>query len=117
MIEQGQVYWVDFGPEVDSGPAGRRPALVVQGNAFNRSRINTVVVAALSANTQLARMPGNVFLPQGTAGLTRDCVVNVSALVTLDRAQLQGIVGEVPFHLLAEVMGGLRLVFGFSPAA
>lgn len=117
MIEQGQVYWVDLGPEIDSGPAGRRPVLVVQGNGFNRSRIGTVVVAAISANTRLATLPGNLFLPAGTAGLPKDCVVNVSALVTLDRGHLHELVGELPFHLLAEAMGGLRLVFGFAPAA
>jgi mRNA interferase MazF len=117
VIEQGQVYWVDLGPEIDSGPAGRRPALVVQGNSFNRSRIGTVVVAAISANTKLARMPGNVFLPSGTAGLPRDCVINVTALVTLDRAHLHELAGELPFPLLAEAMEGLRLVFGFAPAA
>ena len=73
---QSEIWWADLGPRQGSAPAWRRPVLIVSADAFNRSRIKTVTVAALTSNLRLAAAPGNVALAAGTAGLDRDCVVN-----------------------------------------
>ena len=104
------VCWADLGPTVGSRPAKRRPVLVVQANSFNESRLATVLVVVITSNTALAAMPGNVFLPAAATGLPRDSVVNVTAVVTLNKSDLDGQVGYVPDSLLHEVDRGLRHV-------
>jgi mRNA interferase MazF len=84
--------------------------LVVQANSFNASRLNTTLVAIITSNTRLAAMPGNVFLPATTAGLPKDSVVNVTALVTLDKTDLHAETGHLPTSLMHEVDRGLRSV-------
>lgn len=111
-LSKGDLYWVDFGPVLTSAPAKRRPAVVVQGDQYNRSRLATVVVAAITSNTALASYPGNVFLPASITGLPRDSVANVTALATIDRRDLAEYAGRLPLHLRAELDDGLRLVLG-----
>jgi mRNA interferase MazF len=82
VIRQGEVYWLHFGAPEGSAPAGRRPALVIQHDRFNRSTISTTIVAAITSNLRLSAMPGNVRLRRGEAGLPRASVVNVSQLRT-----------------------------------
>lgn len=110
MIAQGDVVWVDFGRPRGSEPAGRRPALVVQHDRFNRSRIATIVVAAITSNLALAEAPGNVRLRRGEGGLPRPSVVNVSQLATIDRMRVQGTAGKLSLHRRAQVWEGLRMV-------
>ena len=110
MIERGAFYWVDLGVPVGSRPAKRRPVLVISADVYNRSRLATVLAAVVTSNTALATMPGNVFLPAAAAGLPRDSVVNVTALVTLNKADLTEYAGKAPSSLLAEVERGLRRV-------
>lgn len=110
MVTRGDIWWVDLGPAIDSGPAKRRPVVVIQADAFNRSRLATVTVAAITSRTQAAELPGNVFLPAAASTLPRDSVVNVTQLVTIDRARLTQHVGPVPAYLMSEVDAGLRRV-------
>jgi mRNA interferase MazF len=112
VIERGGIHWADFGPPRGSRPAKRRPVLVVQSDSHNRSRLATVVVAAVTSNTDLARHPGNVFLPSAVSGLSRDSVVNVSTLTTFNRDELEDRVSTVPLAVMREVDEGLRLVLG-----
>lgn len=110
MIRRGDLCWVDLGPTVRSRPAKRRPVLVVQADDYNRSRLATVICAAVTSNTQLAALPGNVFLPVAATGLPKDSVVNVTALLTLDEADLEQPIGLVPEALMEAVTAGLRRV-------
>lgn len=87
---------------------------MIQDDAFNASRLSTVVVAVLTSNTALAALPGNVFIPAAAAGLKKDSVVNLTSVTTLDKSELDGPVGHVPAHLMAEVSQGLRLVLGLG---
>jgi mRNA interferase MazF len=84
--------------------------LVIQANSFNRSRIQTVIVAVISSNLRLADAPGNVLLPTHASGLARDSVVNVSQLITLDRSFLTEAVSKIPDRVMSEVSAGIRLV-------
>ena len=109
-IRRGEVWWADLGAPARSGPGYRRPVLVVQSDAFNRSRISTVVVAAITSNLNLAEAPGNVRLPNSASSLPTDSVVNVSQVVTLDHKLLHECAGRVPASILQRVESGLRLV-------
>jgi mRNA interferase MazF len=107
VIRRGSVWWAELGEPEGSKPGKRRPVLVIQSDSFNASRLNTMLVAFITSNTRLAAMPGNVFLPATTAGLPRDSVVNVTALVTLDKTDLQTETGRLPASLMHEVDRGL----------
>lgn len=111
MISRGELYWVDLGEPHGSQPARHRPVLVVQADPYNASRLNTALTAIVMSNTALAAMPGNVFLPASASGLPKDSVVNVTALVTLDKGDLGAEpAGAVPRHLMDDVDRGLRQV-------
>ena len=112
VIRQGEIYWLHFGPVQGSAPAGRRPALVVQHDRFNRSAISTTVVAAVTSNLRLGAMPGNVRLRRGEAGLPRASVVNVSQIRTIDRTKLVDRVGVLGAGKMREVLKGLALLLG-----
>ena len=110
MIRRGDVCWAGLGEPRGSKPAKRRPVLVIQSDPYNASRLNTTLVAVISSNTDLAAMPGNVFLPAASTGLPEDSVVNVTALVTLDKIDLDPAVGQLPTYLMRDVDHGLRRV-------
>lgn len=110
MIERGCICWADLGAEVGSRAAKRRPVLVIQADTYNESRLATMLVAVITSNTTLAAMPGNVFVPASVTGLPRDSVINVTAVVTLDKSDLDDPVGQLDGRLLGEVERGLRRV-------
>ena len=112
MIRRGSIYWADLGEPQGSRPAKRRPVLVIQADPFNASRLNTTLAAVITSNTGLAAMPGNVFLPAAASGLPKDSVVNVTALVTLNKTDLDTEAGHLPSALIGEVDRGLRRALG-----
>jgi len=112
VIAQGDICWADLPDPVGSGPGFRRPVLIVQGDAFNRSRMATVVCVPLTSNLKWAEAPGNVELPAKGTGLSKDSVANVSQVVTLDRDVLSERVGRVSKRQLELVFAGLDLVLG-----
>ncbi len=109
-IRRGEIWWADLPELRRSEPGYRRPVLVVQANSFNSSRIQTVIVAVITGNTELADAPGNVLLPAKLTGLPRDSVVNVSQLLTLDRGFLTAQAGVLPSRMQRSVDEGLRTV-------
>lgn len=109
-MQRGEIWWVDLPEPAAAEPGYRRPVVIVQADAFNRSRIQTAVAVALTSNLRLAAAPGNVLLPAKDAGLPRDSVANVSQLVTLDCAFLSAPCGRLPPRLLARIDDGLRLI-------
>jgi mRNA interferase MazF len=112
VIAQGEVWWADLAQPSGSEPGFRRPVVVVQGDAFNRSRISTVVCVALTSNLRWEEAPGNVLLSARLTGLPKDSVANVSQLVTLDREALTERVGALPAKKLALVLLGIDIVLG-----
>ena len=112
MTSRGSICWADLGEAHGSKPAKRRPVLVVQADSFNASRLSTTIAAVITSNTTLAVMPGNVFLPAVASGLPKDSVVNVTALVTLDKIDLEPSVAHLPTSLMSEVDRGLHRVLG-----
>ncbi len=110
MVEKGQVYWTDLGEPRGSTPGFRRPVVIVQSNAANRSRIQTVIVVVITSNLALRHALGNVFLPAPESGLEKDSVVNVSQLLTIDKNDLLQSVSKVPFEKVLEIDAGLRRI-------
>ena len=115
MTSRGTICCADLGEAHGSKPAKRRPVLILQADPFNASKLNTTIAAAITSSTALAAMPGNVFLPAAVSGLPKDSVVNVTALVTLDKVDLEPPVGQLPGSLMNEVDRGLRRVLGLRP--
>lgn len=112
MIEQAEIWWADLDEPVGSGPGFRRPVLVVQGNALNRSRIATVVCVPLTSNLKWAGAPGNVLLPNLETGLPQDSVANVSLIVALDKALLTDRVRKLSRRRFDLVLSGIDTVLG-----
>lgn len=112
MIAQGEVWWADLADPAGSDPGLRRPVLVVQGDAFNRSSLRTVACVALTDNLRWADAPGNVRLAARSTGLPSEAVANVSQLVTLDRDALVERVGKLSATKLELVLAGIDVVLG-----
>ena len=112
VISQGEVWWANLPAPARSGPGFRRPIVVVQGDALNRSRISTVVCVPLTSDLRWASAPGNVPLPARLTGLPKDSVANVSQIVTLDKGLLTERVGKLPGAKLELLFSGIDVVLG-----
>jgi len=109
-VKRGEIWLADLTDPRKSEPGFSRPVLILQSDEFNRSRINTVIAAAITSNTKLAAAPGNVLLAKRSINLGRESVVNVSQIVTLDKSFLSERVGKLQPQKLREVDEGVRLV-------
>ena len=109
-MERGTVWWAQLPDPVASEPGFRRPVVIIQSNAFNRSRIRTVVVVVLTSNLRLAEAPGNVLIAATESGLPKDSVANVSQIITIDRKFLTEKGGRLPSRIMKSIDDGIRLV-------
>ena len=110
VVRRGEIWWAALPAPRGSEPGFRRPVLIVQSDAFNFSRIQTVLALVITSNRALARAPGNVPLAAKSSGLPKPSVVNVSQLITLDKEFLAQRVKMLPRADVALVEEGLRLV-------
>ncbi len=110
VINQGDVYWVDLDEPSGSGPGYRHPHVVIQNNVFNHSRINTVVVCVLTSNLKRAKAPGNVLLEKGEANLSKQSVVNVSQIFTVDKGDLVERIGTLSRKRVRQILDGVSLL-------
>lgn len=113
-LARGAVCWADLGAPRGSAPGYRRPVVVVSSDRFNRSRIQTVIVAAVTTSARAAAAPGNVALAAAKGGLDRDGTINVSQLLTVDRSDLQEPVAQLDLATVRRVDEGLRLVLSLA---
>ena len=111
-VAQGDVWWADLPAPRGAGPGFRRPVVVVQGDALNRSQIGTVVCVPLTSNVKWATAPGNVLLSPGVTGLAKESVANVSQVVTLDKTDLTERTGKLSRAKLELVLAGIDVVLG-----
>ena len=110
VIRKGSIYWVDFSPGKGSEPMGRRPGLVIQANAVNDSKINTVIMIAITSTLKYGDLPGNVTLGKGEANIPKRCVINVSQIKSVDRESIREKIGTLTKEKMAAVEEGLRLI-------
>lgn len=109
---RGEIWWASLPTPQGSGPGYRRPVVVIQSDTFNESRINTVIIAAITSNTRLSDAPGNILLSPDESGLARESVINVSQILTIDKSFLTERVGPLSTSLKSKIDDGLRLVLG-----
>ncbi len=112
VISHGEIWWADLPSPSGSGPGFRRPVVVVQGDALNRSHIATVVCVPLTSNLKWALAPGNVRLSTRLTGLPKDSVANVSQIISVDKALLTARVGKLPRSKLELLLSGIGVVLG-----
>ena len=110
VINQGEVYWIDFEEPAGSEPGYRHPHVVIQNNIFNRSRINTVVVCSLTSNLKRSNSPGNVTLNKGEAELPKKSVVNISQIFTVTKSDLVEKIGTLSKQRVTQILEGIRLL-------
>jgi mRNA interferase MazF len=110
VIRRGDIYWVDFSPGKGSEPLGRRPGLVIQCNALNDSKLNTVVMLAITSNRKFSELPGNVSLRKGEANMPKRCVINITQLKSVDKNSFVEKIGSLADKKMEEVLAGLKLV-------
>ena len=110
VIEQGEIYWVDLGQPSGSEPGYRHPHIVIQNNLFNASKINTVVICALTSNVKRAQAPGNVLLKKSEANLPKKSVVNISQIFTVNKSDLVEKIGKVSVKRYKEILESIKLL-------
>jgi mRNA interferase MazF len=110
LVNQGDVYWLKGGEPGGSESAYTHPQVVIQDNVINRSRINTVVVCALTTNLKRAKAPGNVLLEAGEANLPRQTIVVVSQVSTVDKAQLGEYIGSLNEQRINQILAGMQFL-------
>jgi len=112
VIERGDIWWAHLGEPDGSEPGFRRPVLIVQADAFNRSRLQTVIAVVVTSNLRLVDAPGNVLMSARATSLPKDSVANVSQVITIDGDFLTDKAGRLRGQLLKDVDAGLRLALG-----
>ncbi|MHB8091175.1 MAG: type II toxin-antitoxin system PemK/MazF family toxin [Syntrophales bacterium] len=110
VIKQGEIYWVDLTEPKGSEPGYRHPHIVIQNNLFNDSKINTAVVCSLTSNLNRAKAPGNVMLNKGEANLSKQSVVNISQIFTVNKSDLMEKIGQVSEKRILEILAGIKLI-------
>lgn len=110
VIKQGDVYWIELDEPIGSEPGYSHPHVVIQNNIFNQSRINTVIVCALTTNIKRGNAPGNVLLEVGEANLPRQSVVVVSQIFTVDKSQLGEYIGSIGKRRINQIVAGIALL-------
>lgn len=110
MIQQGDIFWVDLGDPRGSEGGYRHPHVVIQNNVFNESRINTVIVCAVTSNLKRAEAPGNVLLRKGEGNLPKDSVANISQIITINKSDLLEKIGRVSPSKVKQIIEGVKLL-------
>jgi len=110
VINQGDIYWVELEEPSGSEPGYSHPHVVVQNNVFNASKINTVIVCALTSNLKRVQAPGNVLLEQDEGDLPKQSVVLVSQIFTVDKSQLGEFIGKLSERRVKQILEGIYLL-------
>jgi mRNA interferase MazF len=111
-VKKGEIWWASLDEPRGSEPGFRRPVIIVSSNDFNDSRISTVLAVVITSNLRLAEAPGNILLEKKHSKLPKDSVINVSQLITLDKAFLTEKIAKLNAQHLNALNEGLRLVLG-----
>lgn len=110
VIRNGSIYWVDFSPGKGSEPIGSRPGLVIQNDILNDSKLNTVIMLAITSTMKFGELPGNVVLRKGEANLPKRCVINTTQIKSVDKNSIKEKIGTLSKRRMEEIYDGLKLV-------
>ena len=109
-MTRGEIWWADFGIPFGSEPGFNRPVLIVQADAINKSKINTIIVIPFSTNLLLENAPGNVFVEKDESKLSKDSVLVVSQISTIDKTRLIKFENKVTQNIMNSVEDGLKII-------
>ena len=112
VICQGDLFWARLSPSNGSEPAYKRPVIVVQRDAINRSKFGTVLVVPLTKQTRHAILPGNVILKKGEANLPRQSLARGTHVMVIDKKRLLKKIGSLSRNRLNEIIGNINWVLG-----
>lgn len=110
VVRQGDIYWLDLDAPVNSEPGYQHPYVVIQSDLFNRGRLRTTVLCALTTNLKRANAPGNVLLEQGEGNLPKQSVVNVTQILTVDKSELTEKIGTLSSERVRQIFEGITLL-------
>ena len=113
MVKRGEVYFADLSPVIGSEQGGMRPVLIIQNNGGNHYS-PTVIVAAITAKIQKAKMPTHVEVSAEKHGLERDSVVLLEQIRTIDKQRLKDKVTQLDYQLMQKVDEALEISVGLS---
>jgi mRNA interferase MazF len=110
VINQGDIFWVYLEMPLESEPGFRHPFVVIQNNIVNHSRLGTVILCALTSNLKRAVIANNVLLAPGEGNLEQQSVVNVTQIITVDRAQLGDYIGSLSSKRVRQILDGIQVI-------
>ena len=113
-MTRGDIWWADFGMPFASEPGFQRPVLIIQDDAFNKSKIHTIIVIPLTTNLLFNSAPGNVFIGKEESGLSKDSVLVVSQLSAIDKNRLIEYANKVAQKKIEKVEAGIKLILGIN---
>jgi len=107
-VKRGDIYYADLSPVVGSEQGGTRPVLIVQNDTGNRHS-PTVIAAAITSQTGKARLPTHINIPGGSVGLSKDSVILLEQLRTIDKKRLKDKVCHLDDEIMEKVNIGLKI--------
>ena len=113
MVKRGDIYYADLSPVVGSEQGGMRPVLIVQNDTGNRHS-PTVIAAAITSQMGKARLPTHIQLQGQSVGLSRDSVILLEQIRTIDKRRLKERMGELDAPSMSQVNNALEISFGLS---
>lgn len=113
MIKRGEIYYADLSPVVGSEQGGVRPVLIVQNDVGNRHS-PTVIAAAITSQKEKTRLPTHIELAAASCGLSKDSIVLLEQIRTIDKRRLKERMGELGPAAMNEVNNALSISFGLG---
>ena len=113
IVKRGDIYYADLSPVVGSEQGGMRPVLIVQNDTGNRHS-PTVIAAAITSQINKARLPTHIELTARSYGLTKDSVVLLEQIRTLDKKRLREHMGRVDGPVMQRVDAAIAVSFGLQ---
>ena len=113
QIRRGDIFYADLSPVVGSEQGGVRPVLIVQNDVGNKHS-PTVIAAAITSQTNKARLPTHIELTGQTCGLSRDSVVLLEQIRTIDKKRLKEHMGHIDEGIMNRIDGAIAVSFGLG---
>ncbi len=114
MIKRGELYYADLNPVVGSEQGGIRPVLVLQNDVGNKYS-PTIIAAATTSRLTKAKLPTHIQLPRAKCSLSKDSIVLLEQIRTIDKSRIKEKIGELPPEIMQQINDALLLSLGFYP--
>ena len=112
-IKRGDIFYADLSPVVGSEQGGMRPVLIVQNDVGNKHS-PTVIAAAITSQINKARLPTHIELSANSYGLTKDSVILLEQIRTIDKRRLREKMGNIDTSLMSRIDTAIAVSFGIG---